>query len=261
MKSAASAMIFVFKSLAKKIKYPLALQIVTDLQSGGNNGTKYQLEQGVRGEFVITGASTKFSIANESKGVLWLKITSKGKKAPGADPWLGDNALWKLKKALDNIEKAYPVPAGDTWKTTINLGKIETTNQLVNLVPNEASALLDIRYIPMEKEHILQDIKKLLPLDCETEILQHASPEFTAMDNPYVLKLNDAVQSVIKKKAEIVKKNFSNDIWHYNELGMSGVSFGPMTGGNYADEEWVDIESISDYYRSIKGFLLNLSLD
>src|SRR3990167_5427996 len=50
MKAAAAVEIFVFKEVAKKLNYPIALQLVTDEEIGGNNGTKYQIGRGVKCE-------------------------------------------------------------------------------------------------------------------------------------------------------------------------------------------------------------------
>src|SRR6266480_217175 len=98
MKIAAAVIIFLFKELAKSVDYPLALQLVTDEELGGFCGTKYQVEQGVRGEFVLAGDISSLRIQNKSKGMLWLKIKTNGKSAHGAYPWEGENALGKLQK-------------------------------------------------------------------------------------------------------------------------------------------------------------------
>src|SRR5579859_6476721 len=48
MKSATATMILLFKELAKKVSYPLALQLTTDQELDSYHGTRYQIEQGVR---------------------------------------------------------------------------------------------------------------------------------------------------------------------------------------------------------------------
>ena len=93
MKGAAAVEILVFKEVAKRVSYPLALQLVTDEEIGGFCGTKYQIEKGVRADFVIAGEPTDFGVNNKAKGIIWLKIKTKGKSAHGAYPWRGKNAL------------------------------------------------------------------------------------------------------------------------------------------------------------------------
>lgn len=83
MKGGVSIEILVFKELAKKLYYPIALQLVTDEEIGGFNGTKYQIEKGVKSDFVIAGESTDFGINNQAKGINWVKNKIKGKTAHG----------------------------------------------------------------------------------------------------------------------------------------------------------------------------------
>ena len=84
MKAAAAVEILVFKELADKVSYPLGLQLVTDEEVGGFKGTKYQVDQGVRAEFIVVGEPTNLDIGHKAKGVLWLKIVFKGESAHGA---------------------------------------------------------------------------------------------------------------------------------------------------------------------------------
>ncbi len=170
MKGAAAVEILLFKELAKKLSYPLALQLVTDEEIGGFKGTKYQIEKGVRADFVIAGEPTDFGINHKAKGIIWAKVHFSGKSAHGAYPWQGENALLKAKKALDKLYKSYPLPKKEAWRTTVNLARIETTNQTFNQVPDNAVLSLDVRYIPEElkgksfqkgKEILIKKLEKI----------------------------------------------------------------------------------------------------
>lgn len=86
MKAATAVEILVFKELAKQLPYSIALQLVTDEEIGGFHGTKYQVAQGIKGDFVIAGEPTNFGINNKAKGIIWAKVTTKGKIAHGAYP-------------------------------------------------------------------------------------------------------------------------------------------------------------------------------
>src|SRR5437764_454104 len=52
----------VFRELAPSLPYPVALQLVTDEEAGGRDGTRYQLEHGVRGRFGIVGEASGLRI-------------------------------------------------------------------------------------------------------------------------------------------------------------------------------------------------------
>ena len=259
MKAAAAVEILAFKEMAKKVKYPLGLQLVTDEEIGGFNGTGYQIEKGVRADFVIAGEGSNLDINNISKGVLWLKLKSYGKTAHSAYLWNGQNALVNLTLALNKIWKVYPIPKRGLWKTTVNIGRILTENQTFNKVPDCAEAWLDIRYVPEEENTILSSIKKLLPKEVEAEVVVKDSPHFTKVDNKYIELLKKSIKNVTGKKVSVSKKHGANDIRHFNKVGCDGVQFGPVGEGLHTDNEWVSIKSLSDYYKILENFLMSLS--
>ena len=49
MKAAGAVMMYLFKEIGAELPYPLGLQLVTDEESGGRDGTKYQIDQKIRG--------------------------------------------------------------------------------------------------------------------------------------------------------------------------------------------------------------------
>ena len=119
MKVAALVEARVFRELAHDLPYPLALQLVTDEEVGGRNGTLHQIEQGVSGEFVVIGEYSGLRIVTDSKGMITATLRAVGRGGHSAYPWLGDNALIKLHRSLATVLAAYPVPAEEAWRTTV----------------------------------------------------------------------------------------------------------------------------------------------
>jgi len=258
MKAAAAVEVLVFKEIANKLKYPVALQLVTDEEVGGFKGAKYQLQKGVKTDFIIAGEGTNFGVNNKSKGIIWAKVKTKGKTGHGAYLWNGDNAIWKMKKFIDNIEKAFPVPKKEEWRTSLNLAKIETTNQTFNKIPDDCIASIDIRYIPEDAKTIQKKLKKLVPAGAEIDIMEYEPSHFTAENDFYVNKLRQATKKVTGKLPPVISKHGASDVRHYTDAGMAGVTFGPVGVGLHTDNEWVDIKSLDEYYQILKHFLLCL---
>jgi len=258
MKAAAAAEIILFKELAKKINYPLALQLVTDEEIGGHHGVLHQLKEKVHGDFIIAGEPTDFGINNLAKGVLWLKIKVSGKSAHGAHLWEGENAIWKMTRILEKIEKAFPVPKKEVWKTTVNLSKIETNNITMNKVPDDCSITLDIRYLPEEKKQIIGKIKSLLPKYCHVEVVQFEPPQYTAEKNAYITRLKSVIKHITGKKPKMSATHGASDVRHFNEYGCDGITFGPAGYGLHTDNEWVNIKSLYQFYEVLKPFLLKI---
>ncbi len=255
MKSNIACLITAFKAVANKISYPLALQIVTDEEIGGFHGTMYQVNQGVKADFVIAGETTNFDIAHKARGILWLKITAKGKTAHGAYPWRGENAIWKMVKFLSRLEKVFPIPKQQGWETTLNLSQIETSNQAYNKIPDDCTVFIDIRYIPEDSEILIDKVKQLLPNDFELEVVTKEPSMFVAEDNPYLQKLKTAAEKSLSKGVKLYGAQGSSDARHYTRIGTPGVEFGAIGGGIGTDEEWIEISSLIKYTQILKDFL------
>lgn len=257
MKAAAAVFVLLFKKLANKVSYPLGLQLVTDEETGGFNGTKYQIEQGVTADFVIAGENTDLFINNKSKGIIWLKLVTHGVSAHGAYPWLGENAIWKMNQDLNILSKHFPIPKKEAWQTTINLAKIETTNTAANKIPDKCEAFFDIRYIPEDKDTILKTLTSVLPDDTKAEILVEEPSQFTSEESIYIKQLQKAAKKITGKLPELVAKHGGSDIRFYTAKGIPGITFGPIGAGHHSDYEWVSIKSLTTYEKILDQFLTN----
>lgn len=258
MKATTAAMVLLFKYLAKHLPYPIALQVTTDEEITGKHGTKYQIEQGVRSEFIITGeCGSNLQLVTKAKGILWFKLHTTGTKAHGAYLWKGDNALWKLQQALMKLHNLFPIPEKEDWITTMNLAKIETSNNAFNHVPDGATALIDMRFTAEDEEDLLKRIKQTVGPDMKLEIITHESPEDIADDNPYLSSLEKALSETTGIKATRVSAHAPSDIRHFNTVGCHGVEFGPIGSGQHADKEWVEINSLEKYFFILETFLID----
>jgi succinyl-diaminopimelate desuccinylase len=146
MKITALLQALVFRELALDLSYPIALQLVSDEEVGGRDGTLFQLQQGVTGAFAIIGEHSGLDIVADSKGLLHVRLTATGRGSHGAYPWLGDNAVLKVVNTVARLVDRYPVPDGEAWRTTVNVARLETPNRAFNQVPAQAEAWLDIRF-------------------------------------------------------------------------------------------------------------------
>lgn len=259
VKTAAAAMILAFKDMAKKVDYPLGLQIVADGELDSQS-IRHQIEEGVRADFVISSIPTNMAISHMSKGMLWMKVRTKVKGSHGASPWIGENAIWKMKPFLDKLQEAYPVPKEESWMTTVNLAKIGTTNKEFNNVPDNCEVLLDIRYIPEDEDTIIEKITSLVPDGFESEVVLNDQSEFTSTENAEFMALCDSIEKITGEKAHIIKKHYADSVRYFKPFGGRGASFGPKGANEHATDEWVDIQSVSQYYQILKDFLSSIKV-
>ncbi|MBA3723488.1 MAG: M20/M25/M40 family metallo-hydrolase [Candidatus Levybacteria bacterium] len=258
MKAAVAVMMTLLKELNKDIHYPIALQITSDEEQSGINGAKYQVDQGVRGEFILSGeCGSNFHIKNEAKGGYFLRLLAEGKASHGAYPWNGDNAISKLYRVLHKIHEKYPSPQEESHNTTVSVTKIHSTNNATNRIPDHCEAGLDIRYTVADTD-IIDRIKSLLPKDIALEIIVSWPPLKTAADNKYIQLLKSISQPVLQKDLPLVMGHGTSDLMRFAGTGCDGIEFGPIGGNQHQDDEWVDIQSLADYYQILKKFLLSV---
>ncbi|OGK38111.1 hypothetical protein A3F60_00515 [Candidatus Roizmanbacteria bacterium RIFCSPHIGHO2_12_FULL_39_8] len=264
MKTAAAAEIILFKRIAKKLNYPIALQLVTDEETG-SNGTKFQVEKGVKTDFVIAGEPTDLNINFKAKGTIWAKVKFFGKSAHAAYLWQGRNPIWNLKRFLDSIQILFPLPAKKAWRTTVNIAKVETSNLNMNKVPNNCEVSLDIRYVPVGQNRFssmknanfyIKKLKEVLPANAKLELMLVRTPYSIKKEDPYIGTLQEASKKITGKKRRLVGEPYGSDIRYFIEDGSRGITFGPVGGAMHSENEWVDIKSLDQYCKILESFLL-----
>ena len=96
MKGALAAMMYAVEDLnSLGCDATVELLVVPDEEQehGGRTGAELLIKRGHVGDFLITGEPTDFHVGTQSKGVLDVRITLRGKSAHGSTPWLGKNAV------------------------------------------------------------------------------------------------------------------------------------------------------------------------
>jgi succinyl-diaminopimelate desuccinylase len=262
MKAAALVLTGVFRELAGALPYPLALQLVTDEEVGGADGTGHQLAAGVRGGFVIIGEQSGLRVVNESKGICQARLATTGRAAHAAYPWLGENALLALTAAVDRLLARYPVPAAEAWTTTVNVARLDTPDQAFNQVPAAATAWLDIRYPPTDPDFAGRDADEIAAhlaavSGAAAEVVALGSPHRADPESTEVRLLRAAIRDT-GHPGTLLRKHGAADGRHYHALGIDAVIFGPGGDGQHGPAEYVDLTTLPPYREALIGFLTAL---
>lgn len=258
MKATAAVFIILFSKIAKTLNYPIGLQLVTDEEIGGFSGTGFQVDKGIKTDFIIAGEPTNMSINNEAKGILWIEFIIKGKSAHSAYLWNGDNAIAKTSSLVNLLLKHFPSPQTEEWQTTCNIAKIETKNDAINKVPDHCRLVVDIRYVPEDLKKVRDIISKFENSFTSVKYLEEGSVSFSNKNNKTIKLLRKVLRNN-GQPDQFIKKHGSSDVRFYNALGMDGITFGPIGAGLHSDNEWVSLKSLSIYYKVIKDLLSSYS--
>ncbi len=265
MKLSALVLATVFREMAATLPYPLALQLVTDEEVGGQHGTRHQLEQGIRGGFVLIGEHSGLDLVVESKGLIDVSLVAGGRGGHGAYPWLGDNALLKLVHSIERLSRRYPQPNEEVWRSTVTVAGIDTDNTAVNQIPAQATARLDIRFPPTDadlsgrsREHVAEHLRGFCVPGVEVVIHRLESPHLADQDRPEIATLRRAARDQ-GFAASFRRKHGAADGRFYSALGMDAVIFGVGGDGQHGPEEYADLRTVSPYHRALRQFLTELS--
>ncbi len=259
MKAAAVVMAGVFAELAGSLPWPVALQLVTDEEVGGADGTGHQVAAGVRAGFVVIGEQSGLRVVTESKGICQARLTAGGSAAHAAYPWLGRNALLALTAGLDRLLAAYPVPAAEAWATTVNVARIETPNVALNQVPDAATAWLDIRFPPADPAFAGRDAAAVAAhlatlTGLTAEVVAIGAPHRADPDSAGVRRLRAAARDT-GFPGTLLRKHGAADGRYYSAHGIDAVIFGPGGDGQHGPAEWVDLTTLRPYQDALTAFL------
>ena len=258
MKGGLAAMMCAVSDLAAQDAVRVHFVCISDEESDEQTerGSDYVVQQGFTGEFAITGEPTNLHIGVQAKGVLVVRVHVQGRSAHGSTPWLGDNAVLKAIDVFRGIESMpFTRESSDLFdRPSISLGRI-VGGDAVNRVPDTCAIDLDIRYLPgQDPDAILVDMGA--QPDSEVTKVFHREPIVVSRDEPYVQILAEAVCSVTPLRESIaVGRDGTSDVISFLNAGMPGVEFGPTGDGHHGPEEWVSIESLAQYRRSLVEFV------
>lgn len=262
MKGMATVLIEVMQELGRKENASdVALLLNGDEEVGGENGAGYcARELGIKPQFLLCADGPdehEMKITTREKGVVWLELVAKGKTAHGAYPWLGENALDKLIAAIQKIKSFVGVVQPGAWKSTLNIGVIETDNKTPNKVPARARAVVDIRFteeLAKTPEELVEKIQALVP-EIKLHALEKGSLLFVEENNPFLRQFKKAAESVAGKEVSFAFEHGATDARYFAEIGVPCAVFGAVGGNMHAVGEWVDTKSLEQNREILLRFL------
>ena len=261
MKGGLAAMMCALHDLAQNGKVRVRFICVPDEESDNLDFrcTEALVQEGLRGDFAITGEPTDLHIGVQAKGVLALRVETTGTAAHGSTPWLGDNAILKTYDMFRRIETLrFSRESSDLFdRPSINIARI-VGGDAFNKVPDCCTMDIDIRFLPhQDPGEILAEIRGL---GDDLQIIKtfHRAPARVSRSNLYVRALREAVSASLDDEAVSVGRDGASDAISFLEAGVPAVEFGPTGGGHHGPEEWVSIDSLARYRQALRDFVVGL---
>ncbi len=233
-----------------KLEYNLVFAATADEECGSSLGLLPLLNKGLlRSDAAVILDSDDFGIVVAQKGLLHLKIKIEGRRAHGAYPWRGINAIDLCLQVISGIKKhkfsykkiKYLRPP------TVNVGTINGGDK-VNIVADWCEFELDVRFYPgMCSERVVNDIKKIIGSVCPKYIFQ-----IEALQQPFQISTKHSLVNHLKSamlksgiKPEFVGSEGATVITFLHEKGIPVIATGfGVSGCEHTSDEYVTINNL-----------------
>jgi succinyl-diaminopimelate desuccinylase len=204
------------------LDYVLILAATADEESGSGLGLIPLLDKGILNpDAALVLDSDDFDIVVTQKGLIHLKVKLQGRKAHGAYPWRGINAIdaaIEILKKLKSHKWAF-IKNKYLKAPTLNIGTIKGGDK-VNIVADWCEFELDFRFLPgMSEGKVLRKIK---------EIVMKHSKKFS--------RKSGMPQKAAKIEIEGIQKSYSIDRHHplvsFLTQAMKNINVNPVIKGS-----------------------------
>lgn len=200
-------------------------------------------------QFAIVGEPTSLQVVHTTKGSLWTTIRASGKAAHSSQPERGENAIMKLARALDSLERDLtPKLAGYTHPvlghSTMNIGVFQGGSR-PNIVPDHAEAEVDIRITPSLTAaggalKLLQG--SLSGQNLKISAATEKPPMETSADHPWIQRIQS-----IRPGTETVGAPWFSDASHLSEAGIPSICMGPGSIDQaHTKDEFISIDDLEE---------------
>lgn len=239
---------------------------------GGGSGARHLASHGGTADMAVIGEQTKMGVMLGHMGFVYHKITVQGTPAHTTYAHNAVNAILKMKKIVDALERWAPKyreshPYG-TNHANVNLAAIEGGwPWRCSRTPVFCTLYLDTRLIPgqhpleikREIEEVIANVKATDP-DLKVEIEMYMSDPGAEIeeDEPVVEAITRAHRSVHGREPEFLTEGYITDATHLTRYGIPTVNYGPVgrmrTGVSGWDPAAGEHVSLEDMYFTTKTY-------
>ncbi|KAF4219088.1 hypothetical protein CNMCM5878_003943 [Aspergillus fumigatiaffinis] len=253
----AAAMIALAKAKDLDLKGDVIFTGVSD-EEGDSIGTAQVLQAGWTADAAIVSEPTNLELLTSHKGIVILEVNIYGIAAHGSHPDLGVDAIAHAGYFLVELDRFLKELQQSPGHPNIGPGSIHasiiTGGQEVNSFPAQCTIQLDRRTIPGETpESVEQEVRGLLQkaaenvphLNFDVKITLSQPAFHISSEHPFIALTRQVIEQKIGHPPTLSGAPYWTDCGLLSAHGIPSLLWGPSGGGLHAEEEWVDIHSIT----------------
>ncbi|AEX86094.1 M20/DapE family protein YgeY/putative selenium metabolism hydrolase [Marinitoga piezophila KA3] len=211
-------------------------------------------EDKLKPDFVVITEPTSLNVYRGHRGRIEFRVKTVGLSAHASAPERGDNAIYKMAKIINEIEKLNENLHYDPFlgKGTIVVSQIFFKSPSHNAVPDECVIHIDRRLTAGEtKESAFEEIREIFKktgIDAEIVELTYSKPAYTGVEYPvekyFPTWVVEEDSTVVQAAKETFEKTFNDepfiDKWTFstNGIATAGVYGIPTVGFGPGDEKY-----------------------
>jgi len=229
-----------------------------ELGSPFSKSTYMNLVKGMTHALVFEPGLPNSAVVSSHSGVQDMQLTVKGKAAhAGMDHEKGVNACVELANKIIKLSRLTDYQR----KLKVNVGVMKGGTK-ANIVCDEASAVIDIRYIKKEDlDFILAEIEKIKNESTVHNSLLNLSPQAELKPISNMVNMPEEASASILKVIQSLSSQLGHMIQgQYVGYGSDGgplaqaglsvlVGLGPYGGGMHTDQEFMDFASYQERFK------------
>lgn len=241
--------------------YNLIFAATADEETGSDLGLVPLLDKGIlKPDAALVLDSDDFSIIVAQKGLIHLKVKIRGKKAHGAYPWLGINAIDVAMGVLKELKTHKPRYVRNKYlrPPTLNIGTIKGGDK-VNVVADWCEFELDFRFLPGSTAgDTLKSLKRILQKHS-----RNFKIEIEGIQEPYCIDRGHPLVGYLVRamkrnnlKPEIAGSEGATTITFFQEKKIPAVATGfGSEGCAHISDEYAKIDNLYKGALVLEDFL------
>lgn len=232
------------------LDYNLVFAATADEECGSGLGLIPLLDKGrLKPQAALVLDSDDFDIIVTQKGLIHLKVKIRGKRAHGAYPWWGINAIEIAADILKELKaQRFRCKKNKYLKApTLNIGTIKGGDK-VNIVADWCEFELDFRFLPgMSEKKILNQIKRVISKyskEFKLEIENIQKPYSIEPDH-YLVKSLSAAMKKMQVSPKIKGSEGATTITFFQNKNIPAIATGfGSRGCAHVADEYVKIDNL-----------------
>ncbi len=231
---------------------------VGDEENLGTDGMAYLRDTGaVKPDTLIVAAPTRNRLVYEERGVMWLRITARGRAAHAGAPETGDSAILRMHRIIAALERELAPRialrrSAHGQQATLSIGRIRG-GENINVVPDHCLIEVDRRLLPDEDfDAAYEELRAaVLTAGAQQVELLTGTPGFSAPESGAGARaFAEAIQEVTGKAPARLNVVGASDGRHFARDGIEILVIGPGDGADsHMPNEFVGLEEMVDAAR------------